>query len=88
MGDEFIVNTGYFGYIEEKNAVGSRVNRQRLTKVHAVHDNNLEPICGARIGPKMIWHWCGHGVVDRYITCERCKRKLWPFRYKSPVPLR
>ena len=46
----------------------------RRTKVHVVSHN--KPICGIKIGARMKFQWCSHGINFEYLTCKRCERAL------------
>lgn len=56
-----VISTGWFGVPGEN----------RSTKVHVVKDG--KPICGAQVGPKMVFQWCARGTHWGYIDCEHCK---------------
>lgn len=57
--------TGYFG--DESSG--------RATKVHVVNEKE-ELLCGLQVGSKMRFHWCGYGVITKYVSCYRCLRKI------------
>jgi len=61
-----------------KKSIGYFANPNgRYTKVHVVE--NDKPICGSKIGGKMIFQWCAYlfsGVTHSYVECEHCKRKI------------
>lgn len=41
-------------------------------KVH-LHQSG-RPMCNARLKPESQFQWCAHGIVKRFLECEKCKR--------------
>jgi len=48
----------------------------KSTKVHYVWDwgSKPEPVCKARIDPRMIFQYCAAGFEARYVECAHCRR--------------
>lgn len=65
---------GWFG-IPGANGRGS-------TKTHIVRNSGMIPIdgrtaiCGAKLGPRQEFQWCGDGALSVTVECEHCKTIL------------
>lgn len=72
------LETGWYGL------PGSGKAKDR-SRTHAVYADGHMPICGSKFRPGMSFQWCAAGVVDDYIDCAMCKRRLLTLRRSGKV---